>query len=476
MLERAEQRGPQEPRPSRSKTSRPRSVLAEPVEQDVLRRSRASRARAGIENRCTRPPLWISILPARQLDDEPRAGERELLHRAGTRTCRSASTRSARAEDVAAAAAHEHRHLSSVRGQCSSPRPGACHVYSRRAVRRQSTLTVEPIAYGSTHSERGAEHDRRRRVDVDLLELELPLGRPRRRRRLEDPVAQVPAGVREPERTVARDGDIGDAASASRRPRCRSRRCGARACSTPRGDQVPELDVRSAMAPVRAREEGDGRPAARQAQHPAGADHHAVRARARCDACRHSRHGQREQDAHGADCSPTVATATLYRCPVRISALSRRYCASAKAGASSGSPSRRPTSPRSSPTSRSSPTTSCAAKTVEFRQRLENGESLEELLFEAFAAVREARKRESGQRHVRRPADGRDRPPRGRHRRDEDRRGQDVRRDAAALPERAARQRRPPRHGQRLPRQARRRVEPRRLRAARHDRRATSRT
>ncbi len=39
-----------------------------------------------------------------------------------------------------------------------------------------------------------------------------------------------------------------------------------------------------------------------------------------------------------------------------------------------------------------------AAKTVEFRQRHENGESLEDLLFEAFAAVREARKRESEQR------------------------------------------------------------------------------
>src|SRR5581483_5296379 len=37
-------------------------------------------------------------------------------------------------------------------------------------------------------------------------------------------------------------------------------------------------------------------------------------------------------------------------------------------------------------------------KTVEFRQRLENGEALEDLLFEAFAAVREARLRESEQR------------------------------------------------------------------------------
>src|SRR6266487_236886 len=38
------------------------------------------------------------------------------------------------------------------------------------------------------------------------------------------------------------------------------------------------------------------------------------------------------------------------------------------------------------------------AKTTEFKQRLENGETLEDLLFEAFAAVREARLRESGQR------------------------------------------------------------------------------
>src|SRR6476659_9046888 len=37
-------------------------------------------------------------------------------------------------------------------------------------------------------------------------------------------------------------------------------------------------------------------------------------------------------------------------------------------------------------------------KTAEFRQRLENGEPLEDLLFEAFAAVRESRLRESDQR------------------------------------------------------------------------------
>src|SRR5471030_1629541 len=38
------------------------------------------------------------------------------------------------------------------------------------------------------------------------------------------------------------------------------------------------------------------------------------------------------------------------------------------------------------------------AKTAEFRQRLDNGEELENLLFEAYAAVREARLRESDQR------------------------------------------------------------------------------
>src|SRR5207247_10133494 len=38
------------------------------------------------------------------------------------------------------------------------------------------------------------------------------------------------------------------------------------------------------------------------------------------------------------------------------------------------------------------------AKTPEFRQRLENGEPLDALVFEAFAAVRKARKLASGQR------------------------------------------------------------------------------
>jgi preprotein translocase subunit SecA len=43
--------------------------------------------------------------------------------------------------------------------------------------------------------------------------------------------------------------------------------------------------------------------------------------------------------------------------------------------------------------------TELAGKTAEFRQRLENGEELENLLFEAYAAVREAAKRSLGQRH-----------------------------------------------------------------------------
>src|SRR5882757_7867919 len=40
-----------------------------------------------------------------------------------------------------------------------------------------------------------------------------------------------------------------------------------------------------------------------------------------------------------------------------------------------------------------------AAKTAEFRQRIENGEELDDLLGEAYAAVREAAKRTIGQRH-----------------------------------------------------------------------------
>jgi len=40
------------------------------------------------------------------------------------------------------------------------------------------------------------------------------------------------------------------------------------------------------------------------------------------------------------------------------------------------------------------------AKTTDFRQRVENGESLDDLLPEAFAAVREASKRSTGKRSI----------------------------------------------------------------------------
>jgi preprotein translocase subunit SecA len=43
--------------------------------------------------------------------------------------------------------------------------------------------------------------------------------------------------------------------------------------------------------------------------------------------------------------------------------------------------------------------TQIRAKTAEFKQRLERGETLDDLLPEAFAAVREASKRTTGMRH-----------------------------------------------------------------------------
>ena len=108
-----------------------------------------------------------------------------------------------------------------------------------------------------------------------------------------------------------------------------------------------------------------------------------------------------------------------------------------------------------------------AGKTVEFKQRIENGEDVDELVFETFAAVREAFKRTMGVHLFPVQADGRDRSPRGRYRGDEDGRGEDVRRQPAAVPERADRQQRPPGHGQRLPGQARRELGRTGLREAR---------
>ena len=54
---------------------------------------------------------------------------------------------------------------------------------------------------------------------------------------------------------------------------------------------------------------------------------------------------------------------------------------------------------RSSPQSAALSDEQLAAKTVEFRQRLANGETVDDLLVEAFAVVREAGKRVLGMRH-----------------------------------------------------------------------------
>ena len=99
------------------------------------------------------------------------------------------------------------------------------------------------------------------------------------------------------------------------------------------------------------------------------------------------------------------------------------------------------------------------AKTGEFRQRLDNGESLDDLLIEAFAVVREAGVAGARPAPLRRAADGRRRPPLRLGGRDEDRRGQDARVDPAGLPQRAERQGHAPRHGQRLPGDPRPRVD-----------------
>jgi hypothetical protein len=76
------------------------------------------------------------------------------------------------------------------------------------------------------------------------------------------------------------------------------------------------------------------------------------------------------------------------------------------------------------------------AKTPHFKERLAKGETLDDLLPEAFAAVREAGKRRMGMRHYDVPADRRHRAPSGQDRRDEDRRRQDAGRHAARLPQR----------------------------------------
>ena len=74
----------------------------------------------------------------------------------------------------------------------------------------------------------------------------------------------------------------------------------------------------------------------------------------------------------------------------------------------------------------------------------------------------------AGDAPLRRPAHRRHGPAPRRHRRDEDRRGQDAGRDAARLPERARRQGRPRHHRQRLPGPPRLRVDGPHLQVPRH--------
>ncbi len=62
-----------------------------------------------------------------------------------------------------------------------------------------------------------------------------------------------------------------------------------------------------------------------------------------------------------------------------------------------------------------------AHKTVEFKERLANGEDLNDLLTEAFAVVREAATAHDRPAPLRRPADGRHRAALRLDRRDEDR-------------------------------------------------------
>ena len=59
--------------------------------------------------------------------------------------------------------------------------------------------------------------------------------------------------------------------------------------------------------------------------------------------------------------------------------------------------------------------------TDQYRERLADGETLDDLLPEAFATVREASKRVLGQAALRRPDHGRRRAALRQHRRDEDR-------------------------------------------------------
>ena len=105
------------------------------------------------------------------------------------------------------------------------------------------------------------------------------------------------------------------------------------------------------------------------------------------------------------------------------------------------------------------------------RERARDGESLDDLLPEAFALTREASRRTTGQRHYDVQLIGGMVLHDGAHRRDENRRGQDPDRDPAGLPQHARRRQRPRRHRQRLPRPPRLGMDEADLRRARRQRR-----
>ena len=99
------------------------------------------------------------------------------------------------------------------------------------------------------------------------------------------------------------------------------------------------------------------------------------------------------------------------------------------------------------------------AKTQEFKTRLAGGETLDDLLPEAFAAMPRGGKPRARHAPVPRAGRRRHRSASGQNRRNEDRRRQDARRDSSGLPQRAHRRGRSHRHRQRLPCQARLRVD-----------------
>ena len=92
------------------------------------------------------------------------------------------------------------------------------------------------------------------------------------------------------------------------------------------------------------------------------------------------------------------------------------------------------------------------ALTDEFQARLADGETLDDLLPEAFATVREAAKRTLGQRHFDVQIMGGAALHLGNIAEMKTGEGKTLVATAAGLPQRARRQGRPRRHGQRLPR------------------------